>query len=88
MKLNIQDIIGSEHLEQREDEEFAGLRYSSWNVVPPLFSDQIESLLENGFMVSIMTEGIVVINQPQDAPPEMIMSNKKFWRELSEAIGT
>ena len=85
-KKNIQDIIGSEHLTKREMEEFAGLQYDTWMVKPPIFSDQVETLLENGYMISFMSSYAIVINKKLNASPESITSNKKFWRELSEAI--
>ena len=83
---NIQDIIPDREIIKMQNEEFAGIKYESWEVETPVWSDQVETLLENGFMVSMIKPNIVTVNKPMNISCSDLSSNKQFWRDLNEAV--
>ncbi len=84
--MNIQDIIPDRTIIKMKNEEFAGITYESYNVSLPIFSDQVERLLENGYMVSMLREGHVHVNKQTNTSPAKLRENKNFWNEFNEAI--
>jgi hypothetical protein len=78
----LRDIIPDRRIIQCKNQEFAGLEYEEWKVGLPVFSDQIETLLENGCMVSIISDGIVTVDKQLNPSPQKLQENKHFWREL------
>lgn len=79
---NLQDIIKDREIVKLENDEFANLTYEKWRVGHPIFADQIETLLENGFMCSTGYEGEFFVQRQLNPSPTQIMDNKKFWRGL------
>ncbi len=86
MKRNLQDIIKDREITQLPKQELLGISYDSWEVKPPLFGDQVETLLENGYMVSMLKNGKINIEFELTPSPEQLRGNKIFWRSLSEAL--
>lgn len=84
---NIQDIIPDREIIKMQNEEFAGLEYEVWNVQIPLFGDRIETLLENGFMVSMLESDKVNVCKQLNPSPEKLYENKQFWNELKTTLG-
>ena len=84
---NIRDIIPDREIIKHRNMKFAGREYECWKVSTPVWADQVESLLENGYMVSMLEDGIVTIDRQLNASPEDISSNKNFWRKLSQTLG-
>lgn len=85
-QVNIQDIIPDREIIQMKNEEFAGLEYEFWEVSLPVFSDQVETLLENGFMVSMVRENRITVNRQLNPSPEKLHENKQFWKQFNEAL--
>jgi len=83
---NIYDIIPDRKIIKLKNQEFAGLKYEQWSVEVPIFGDQVETLLENGYMLSIMGDGEVIINKQLNPSPEELRFNKQFWNNLNEAL--
>ena len=83
---NIQDIIRDREIIELEIIEFVGLSYRQWEVQPPIYGDQVESLLENGFMLWIDDERRIIVQKPINPSPEQVMQNKFFWRRLGESL--
>ena len=69
-----------------QNDEFAGLTYAHWKVSLPIFSDQVETLLENGFMVSMLNTKFVTINKKLNTSPEKLRENKHFWTEFKNSL--
>ena len=81
----LRSILKDRKIQEKPTLEFAGLQYQTWTVEPNLFSDQVETLLENGFMLSI--QGLVVtINKQLPSSPQQLKINKDFWRDFNGAI--
>lgn len=83
MMKNIQDIISCREIIKLQNQEFAGLEYECWNVGLPVFSDQVKTLLENGFMVSMLHDGMITVNKELNPSPVKLQRNKNFWRAFS-----
>ena len=83
---NLQDIIPDREIVKLKNQEFAGIEYEQWRIGVPVWGDQVETLLENGYMVSIMTEGEVIVNKPLPMSPQALRQNKQFWNSLNEAL--
>jgi len=83
---NLQDIIPDREIVKLNNQEFAGLEYEQWRVEVPIFNDQVETLLENGYMLSIMFRGEVIVNRLLNPSPDALKQNKQFWNNLSEAL--
>jgi len=83
---NIQDIIRDREIIKMKNLEFLGLEYEEWNVSLPVFGDQVESLLEHGFSVSILDDGFITVTRIINPSPQKLQENKRFWRCLSEII--
>lgn len=82
---HLQSILKDRKIQEKPIQEFAGIQYQTWTVEPNLWADQIETLLENGFMVSI--HGLVVtINKQLPSSPQQLKANKDFWRELKKVL--
>lgn len=86
MVKNIQDIIPDREVVKLKNQEFAGLEYEQWRIGIPIFSDQVETLLENGYMLSIMSKGEVIVNRLLNPSPDALKQNKEFWNNLGEAL--
>ena len=84
----LRDIIPDREIIQHQNEEFAGIEYECYVVDTPVYGDQVETLLENGFMVSILNDGKVTINKQLNPSPEKLQENKRFWRNFIEVIDT
>ena len=52
--MNIKNILFDKEIIRMKNENFWGIDYEVWNVQIPLLNHQVENLLENGFMVSIL----------------------------------
>lgn len=87
LKRNIQDIIPDREIIKMQNQEFAGLEYEVWNVSLPVFGDQIQTLLEHGFDVSMLEENKVHVTKQLNPSPEKLHENRMFWKELKEALG-
>lgn len=83
---NVQDIIPDREIIKMKNVEFAGLEYEEWRVEHPVFSDQIETLLENGYMVSTNHKGELIVMKQLNPSPVQLQQNKYFWNRLTEAI--
>ena len=83
---NLQDIIPDRDIVKLKNQEFAGIEYEQWRIGVPIWGDQVEDLLENGYMLSIMTEGEVIVNKPTNTSPEKLRQNKQFWNNLNKAL--
>ena len=83
---NLQDIIPDREIIKMQNQEFAGIEYEQWNISLPVFSDQVETLLENGFMVSMLEDNHVTINKQLNPSPEKLHQNKQFWNTLKTTI--
>ncbi len=68
------------------NEEFGGLEYEIWKVGLPVFCDQVETLLENGYMVSMLTDEAVTVNRLLNPSPKALTENKQFWNSLNRAL--
>lgn len=78
----LRSILKDRTVKEETTEEFAGIKYQTWVVEPNIWADQVERLLENGFMLSI--HGLVVrISKQLPSSPEQIRINKQFWTELN-----
>lgn len=86
MTKNIQDIIPDREIVKLKNQEFAGIEYEQWRIGVPIWGDQIEDLLENGYMVSVMSEGEVIVNKQTNTSPKKIRENKEFWNSLNNAL--
>jgi len=86
MVKNIQDIIPDREIVKLKNQEFAGLEYEHWRIGVPIWGDQVETLLENGYMLSIMSEGEVIVNRLLNPSPEALKQNKEFWNGLNKAL--
>jgi len=86
MVKNIQDIIPDREIVKLKNQEFAGLEYEQWRIGVPIWGDQVETLLENGYMLSIMTEGEVIVNRLLTTSPKKLRENKEFWNSLNKAL--
>ena len=84
---NIQDIIPDREIIKMKNSEFEGIEYESWNVGLPIFSDQMERLLENGFMVSVLDKGFVHVDKQLTPSPTNLRENKEFWNEFRKTVG-
>jgi len=69
-----------------KNEELFGLEYESWNVSLPIFSDQIETLLENGYMVSMLYPNTIHVSKQLNPSPTNLQQNKRFWNRLEEVL--
>ncbi len=83
---NLQDIIPDREIVKLKNQEFAGIEYEQWRIGVPVWGDQVEDLLENGYMVSIMTEGEVIVNKQLPTSPDNLRMNKQFWNSLNKAL--
>ena len=83
---NIQDIIPDREIIKQDNLTFAGLDYEVWKVEPPIFSDQVEQLLENRFMLFIDDRREIFVERLINSSPDVIMQNKKFWRKVNEVL--
>jgi len=83
---NLQDIIPDREIIKLQNEECLGLVYESWVVAHPVFSDQVETLLEKGFMVSTSIKGELIVNKQLNPSPEKLHENKQFWRTLHKTL--
>lgn len=86
MKRNIEDIIKDRRIIYLPDIELLGISYKCWEVEAPVYGDQIETLLENGYMVSMLKNGTINIEFELTPSPEQLRENKRFWNDLNEAI--
>lgn len=83
---NIQDIIPDREIIKMKNEEFAGIQYETWHVSLPVYGDQIEKLLESGFLVSVVYVNCVTVSKALNPSPEKLHKNKHFWNELEKGI--
>lgn len=83
---NLQDIIPDREIVKMKNIDFWGIEYYSWRVAHPVYSDQVEELLENGYMVSTDYDGNFMVNKQLHPSPTDIQLNKRIWRNLSETI--
>lgn len=83
---NLQDIIPDRKITKLPNVEFAGIQYEEYNVETPVWSDQIQTLLENGYMVFACGGNHVVVNKALNPSPHALHQNKQFWRALNEAL--
>jgi hypothetical protein len=84
--MNIQDIIPDREIIKMKNDEFAGIEYETWHVQLPLYGDRIETLLENGFLVSVIYQNCVTVSKALNPSPEKLHENKMFWNELKSAL--
>lgn len=84
---NIQDIIPDRKIIKMKNQGFAGIDYEEWSVSLPIFGDQVETLLENGYSVSILEESYITVTKPLNPSPEKLQQNKAFWNELKTTLG-
>lgn len=81
----LHSILKDIKIQEKKKEECLGLEYQTWIVEPRIWSDQIQTLLENGFMVSI--DGLVVtISKQLPSSPDQIRTNKQVWKEIGDAL--
>ena len=85
-KINIQDILPDREIIKMQNQNFAGLEYERWRVSTPLFSDETESLIENGFMVSVFHNGEVFVHKQLNPSPTQLRENKQFWCALNKEL--
>ncbi len=83
---NIQDIIPDREIVKLQNQEFEGIEYVQWRIGVQGWGDQVEDLLENGYMLSIMSEGEVIVNKQLNTSPEALRQNKQFWNNLNKAL--
>ncbi len=86
MKRTLQDILKDREITELDPQELLGIHYKCWSVKPPLFGDQVETLLENGYMVSMQKNGEINIDIELTPSPEQLRENKRFWNDLTEAL--
>ncbi len=86
MAKNLQDIIPDREIVKLKNQEFAGLEYEQWRIGIPVWGDQIEDLLENGYTVAVLSEGEVIVNKQLNPSPEKLRQNKQFWDSLNKAL--
>jgi uncharacterized integral membrane protein len=84
---NIQDIVKDRTIIKMQNQSFASLDYEVWEVELPIYFDVVESLLENGFLISMVKPNRILVARKILPSPEQIQKNKKFWRELKRAFG-
>lgn len=82
----LHEIIKDRIITKLSDVSFGGLNYEQWQLEPTIFSDQVESLLENGFSLWIDSNHTVLVNKLKEASPMQIQQNKHFLRTLQQAI--
>jgi hypothetical protein len=83
---NIQDIVKDRTIIKMQNQSFASLDYEVWEVELPVYFDVVESLLENGFLVSMVKPNRVMVARQIPASPKQIQENKNFWRELTKEL--
>ena len=66
--------------------DFWGMEYNSWRVQHPVYSDQVETLLENGYLVSTDYDGNFIVNKQLHPSPTDLQQNKRIWRSLFSAL--
>ena len=84
--MNIKNILFDKEIIRMKNEEFWGIDYEVWNVQIPLLNHQVENLLENGFMVSMLESDKVTICKRINPSPEKLHENKQLWRQLREEL--
>lgn len=85
--LTLQDIIPDRKIVKLKNLSFGGLEYENYRVEPPIWADQIETLLENGFIIFIGGDGKVFINKLISPSPDQLSQNKHFLRMLNQHVG-
>jgi len=83
---NIQDVVKDRTIIKMQNQRFASLDYEFWEVELPVYSDVVESLLENGFLVSMVKPNRVLVARRISASPKQIQENKNFWRDLTKEL--
>lgn len=83
---NIQDIIPDREIVQQKPQEFMGISYNVWRVGIPIFSDQVEKLLESGYHLFISGLGHVFVIRQLNPSPEQLRENREFWHNLTNRI--
>lgn len=83
---NLQDIIPCRIIHDAPRQEFAGIQYEEWEVLPPLWGDEVEKLLVEGYDVSMLSNGKINISKRLTPTPEKLRENKQFWSDLGKAI--
>jgi len=79
---NIQDIVKDRTIIKMQNQSFASFDYEVWEVELPIYFDVVESLLENGFLISMVKPNRILVARKILPSPEQVKRNKKFWREL------
>ena len=82
---DIYEVVPDREIRRQKTVEVLGEHYEQWIIDGNVWGDQVENLLENGFMVSMLNHEVVV-NRALPISPEQKMENKKFWRALEKAI--
>ena len=86
-KKNLKDIIPHNNkIIKLKDEEFLELNYECWDVSLPIYGNIIETLLENGFIVSMLEPNKINVYRQLPASPEDIHQNKLFLQEILKEI--
>ena len=84
--MNIKNILFDKEIIRMKNEEFWGIEYEVWTVQILLLNHQVENLLENGFMVSMLESDKVNICKRINPSPEKLHYNKQLWRQLREEL--
>lgn len=85
MRKEVVEIIKDREIKRLDSIECLGIHYEQWEIIGNVWSDQVETLLENGYQVAFL-DGKVNISRELPISPEQKMENKRFWRELGETI--
>ena len=79
---NLQDIIPDREIFRVHNQHFEGIEYETYRVDTPIYSDQVQELLENGFDLFVGGTKHVIINKKLTPNPEKLRQNKEFWNDF------
>ena len=84
----LNQIIKDREITRVDDVDFLNQKYWQYEIQKPIFTDQVESLLEEGYLLMIDNDGKVIVSKKISIDtPEVIQESKRFFRELDKVIG-
>lgn len=80
--INIQDIIPDREIIKLQNEEMFGFVYEMWSVGLPVYADQVERLVENGYLVAMLHENYITISKQLNPSPNDLSNNKRILNNI------
>ena len=84
--MNIKNILSDKEIIRMKNQNFWGIDYEIWTVQIPLFENQVETLLEEGFMVSMEESDKVTIRKRINPSPEQLRENKHIIEQIMDEL--